>query len=317
MSPLLSGESILLAEPHGKKELLALKRESLQVMWRLPGKALRPLVVVSDEHVVVRNDRWELGVVDLRKGDLVWSKHAYGLPPIWRGIVVSQMGKDLELLDVRSGNSCARVELPAGDGGPDGVCGDITLVSRADGGAIGVDLSSGQVLWQRNLIKDIRAKYGFDYERPVISYRVGTLGDRFIVRRDTVTCACSAATGELLWFSPLCPGDVGPDVRNGRIYGMMPDRFIALDEATGEVVYDVHHPELQGALFPKRGAFFGDFVAYSMESGHLAVFDIRDGRLAAHYKYKEPLTDVVEADGRLLVGAGDGNLLVFDVSGIV
>jgi hypothetical protein len=49
-----------------------------------------------------------------------------------------------------------------------------------------------------------------------------------------------------------------------------------------------------------------------MQSGHLAVFDLQDGRLTGFHKYREPLGGVAEADGRLLATAGDGNLLVFE-----
>ena len=77
------------------------------------------------------------------------------------------------------------------------------------------------------------------------------------------------------------------------------------------MVYDVPDERLRGAYSAKAGTICEGKLAIPNESGHLVVFDVKDGSLVWLYRYKGQLWRTAEADGRLLVATGDGKLLVF------
>lgn len=62
------------------------------------------------------------------------------------------------------------------------------------------------------------------------------------------------------------------------------------------------------------GVVWQSSIAFPHESGHLPIFSLADGSLEALYRAQVPLWQAADADGRLLVGTGDGSLLVFDES---
>jgi outer membrane protein assembly factor BamB len=129
---------------------------------------------------------------------------------------------------------------------------------------------------------------------------------------------CSLRDGKVLWYQPTVLGYSRPNVHDGGLYGQSaaePDHFIAIDEATGQIIYDTHHPELKSAIWPAPGAFHQNRLAIGMESGYLAVFDILDGSLVWLYTQSYGMGETVELDGRLGVSSDDGCLLVFEDEG--
>ena len=130
--------------------------------------------------------------------------------------------------------------------------------------------------------------------------------------RGPVVFGLSVEDGSIRWGFPVAVTYHAPNVHGGRIYVLLMDHFVCLDEATGEIVYDVQHLQLAEAFLPKTGTIYGGKIAFAMESGHLAVFDLVDGRLVWLYKHKLKLGRTAEADGRLLVTSDDGHLLVFE-----
>ncbi len=63
----------------------------------------------------------------------------------------------------------------------------------------------------------------------------------------------------------------------------------------------------------KRGSIISDQVAFVSESGHVAVFDLKDGDLVL-LEHHERLAfwGTAVADGRLLVSGSDGKLWVYE-----
>ena len=168
-----------------------------------------------------------------------------------------------------------------------------------------------RLLWERNLRDEILAAYDVKMPDPLPSFVCGSPG-RFVVACGRSTLGCSLESGRVLWHAPVWVTYYSPNVYEGRVYVAHMDRSIAIDEATGEVLYDVSHPELRGAVLWRPGTVYGETIAYANEQGLVAIFDRRDGSLVEIHKYKAPLWGTAEADGRLLVSTGDGKLLVFE-----
>ena len=93
---------------------------------------------------------------------------------------------------------------------------------------------------------------------------------------------------------------------------MEPERFVVIDETTGETLCERQH-DLSGLYRESPGAVGGDLVAYSSESGHVVVFDRNDGDLVLRQRHEHvAFWGTAVADGRVLVSGSDGNLWVYE-----
>jgi len=141
--------------------------------------------------------------------------------------------------------------------------------------------------------------------------------------RSSVVAGCSLRDGSILWDmavplqSPVVPhGD--------RVYVMLhqgwqsPTRLVCLDATTGERVYDVVQPELDGLDFADYGRVHEDHIAFGTRGGLVGLFRLADGGLAWSYRYtvrhrtNVPVHTPVMADDRLYACADDGHLLIFE-----
>jgi outer membrane protein assembly factor BamB len=161
------------------------------------------------------------------------------------------------------------------------------------------------------MLVEMKEQFGVEHEERAVGFVEGSLPNHLVLTRTGSVFGCSLSDGELLWHAPVDVPYFWPNVHDGRIYVFCPPRFIAIDEASGVVLYDVTHPELERALFPKTGTVYEDKITFATESGHLPVFDLRDGRLVWSHVRKASLGRTAEADGRLLVTTDRGELLVF------
>jgi outer membrane protein assembly factor BamB len=306
-------DGIYAAETFQARQIVKLSRETLELEWRVDAGGAEP--VLSHAHLLLVGSLSKgLAMIDGRSGRFLWQVE----PPHWTGVLwrgsvaVSGLGC-LQLLDLDSGRSRETVPLPTGWRYRGGEVLWNRVFCAVEDERLGLfDLSSRRAVWERDLLAEIRQVHGLDTGDAVIGLRGASSPDRFIATRGGSTFGCSMADGSLLWRAPVALGDCAPLAHRGRLYGPVLDRFIAVDEGTGEIVYDVKHPELAGAFYPKAGTIHAGKMAVAHESGHLGVFDLADGRLVWHYKSRWPLWGTAEADGRLLVTCGDGNLLVFE-----
>lgn len=176
-----------------------------------------------------------------------------------------------------------------------------------------VSLETGKVLWERNLAKLAWEAAG---QAPhfIRNLVPGSLGESWIGRWRESTFACSRGDGRLLWLAKDVECGLRADVKGGRVFGMATGGgwFYVLDERTGALLSKYDGAGLEGAAYPRPAALLGEYAVYGMESGHLAVFDPRNGQLVWATRHKAPVSDVRVIEGLVYVVTGKGELLVYE-----
>lgn len=241
---------------------------------------------------------------------LLWKRADGGF--LWHDLVVVQDQAGIQLVGGRSG-ATQRTIVREHTYDMRSLCGDVLLTVEKDTDEVrAVDLTTGDTLWKKALLTEMAAAGADAIEfLTAANYTPGSAVDRFIATRGSGLCGYDLRRGRLLWGARI-PVTYWPMVHHGRVHVLYGNRFIGISEQTGEILYDRAYPELEGVIHPKAGTAFGGKIAMPAESGHLMVFDAADGRLVSLRKYEAPLWLTAEADGRLLVTARDGNLLVFE-----
>ncbi len=315
--PVVGPDAIYVSDPEG--DTIKVDRKSLDLVWRIKfPRKFEAGFICGDGLVFVRGfNTDEIGVLRADSGDLVWTRGKVGGgADFWRGKLLTTVpqseGGGLKVVDPATGEVIDWIPLP-GRIGTKGRCGDLllfTLFEGQDDLVRALDLRERRYVWERDLLSEMKARGNLEEENPTISFVPGSEG-RFVATAGGATFGCSLGDGKILWHAPVPVPYYWPNVHEGRVYVLLYGRFFAIDETTGEIVYETHHPELKEVLYMKAGTVYGGKLAIPTESGHLPVFDLSNGRLASLDKYDATLWRTAEADGRLLVTTGEGKLLVF------
>jgi outer membrane protein assembly factor BamB len=313
--PVVGADGIYIGDR--KTETVKLRRSDLRELWRIPSEQRTPTRRLCGEAILIMGGDGARGLSTATGGRL-WTEagRLVGLSSQGRPLVAKGQ-RLLAVLDPMTGDVLETVEMPEGQ--PEVVCGDVMVlpsewlpVKGFDLDPVrGFDLPGRRLLWERNLRTEILAAHDVKARDPLLHFVCGGPG-RFVVACGASTLGCSLEDGRVLWHAPVAVTYNWPNVYEGRVYVAYLDRSIAIDEATGEVLYEVLHPELRGAALWRPGTVYGETIAFANESGLVAIFDRRDGNLVETHEYKAPLWGTAEADGRLLVSTGDGKLLVFE-----
>ena len=315
------GDGIYAGEPgfgDPRAQTVKLDRTDFRELWRTPSEGASPERQYGT--VLLMAGVQTVGV-DAETGKRVWARQSRWGPLDWRGRLVLQTTDALEVVDPKAGEVQERIEVPGGMAWGM-LVGDLLLQKKDFGGVVRLfDLTERRLLWERDLYAESEVPedprpIGLRDPKPgcALHFVAGGPG-RFVMVAGAETFGCSLEDGRVLWRASVPVHYNWPNVHEGRVYVLDIGRFVALDEATGEVVYDVRPPELYGAIRGRPGTIYGDQIAFANESGHLFVFNLRNGKLVWWYKHGAPLWATAEADGRLLVSTGDGRLLVFTESG--
>jgi outer membrane protein assembly factor BamB len=310
----LVAEDAIYAANHWDGDLVKLDRKSLREDWRVPGGE-DPIALYGRILLVAGT---ETHAIDTETGRRLWTRPSRFGMLNWNGKPILQHeNRPFEIVEPGTGVTTEILEVPRTS--PISLCGDM-LLFRTDPGNDPVrafSLAERREIWARDLFAEIEGPpdprpMGLRESKstPLLHFVPGG-PRRFVVTCGEETLGCSLEDGSLLWRAPVPVPYDRPNVHEGRVYVLCLDRFIAADEARGEIVYDVKHSELREAYRARPGTVFGGTIAFANESGHLAVFNLWNGSLVWSYKYKAPLWGTAEADGRLLVSTGDGKLLVF------
>lgn len=312
--PVASGDAVFVGEGFDRW-MKCLRRDDLGEVWHVVSKKRwAPYRAWSTDVLLVSSYDGEIGGCDPRTGAVRWSHAAPEEQAFrWRDVLLIKNGP-LRLVDVITGEVRDSIDV----GWPENaiaVCGDRVLSWNVPGAPVeAYDLTERRTVWRRDLVAEIAKRYLDSDERGQMGRTPSTLPGLFIASLGNVAegClyGCSLEDGRIVWRAPV-PASYGMTLYEGRIYQLLLDRFVAVDEATGEVVVDVTYPELEGCRYPQFGAIDGALIAFSTQSGHLAVFGRHDGRLLASYRHRTSLCGATAVDGRLLVTTGDGYLLVF------
>lgn len=304
---LVAGDAIYTADAFGG-DLVKLDRATLRERWRVP-RGEDPIAVFGKALLVAGA---ETSAVDTETGTILWtSETGYGVLD-WKGKpVLKHANRPFRIVEPHTGAAIASLDVPPAS--PEALCGDIILF-RTDPGndpLRAYSLAERREVWAHSLLSDIRAQHDVRDPKPVINCVPGP-GDVFVGSCGDWTFGASLEDGRLLWGVPVVVPYYWPNVHAGRVYVLNFNRLIGIDAARGEIAYEVTHPELREHAYRARpGTIFGETIAFANESGLLAVFNLWNGSLVWSYKHRAPLWGTAEADGRLLVSTGDGNLLVF------
>jgi hypothetical protein len=221
----------------------------------------------------------------------------------------------IEIREPLTGHLVRTISVPGGIHDSGTLCGNILVQPVAEPSEKAINLESGQVEWERDLRMEMGALLSEPSPSRFLAVLCSSHEATFLAMHGGSSFGCSLKDGSIHWHVQVwSPPDSWPTVGGGRLYVLLRDRLVAIDEATGRTVYDVRHPELWDSYREKAGTVYKDRLAIATESGHLAVFNTGDGSLVTSYAGKVPLWRTAEADGRLLVATGDGALLVFDES---
>jgi len=192
------------------------------------------------------------------------------------------------------------------------ICEDVALVQDEHGDPFrAYDLRREKLLWECNLLADMKAKYNARDDVPFPLIKSSGPG-LFVCRRGKGLYGFTLDDGQLRWGLDVVARTI--NTYESRIYvwgatsDVRADRFLCLDAATGALIYEVPVK----ARGPRPGAMSERHIAYAERSGSLVLFRLSDGALVWSYQHKQWLGGPVIAANRLFVGAEDGNLLVFE-----
>ncbi len=310
--PVVGSRAIYCA--YDKGEFTAFDKVTLAVLWKRPSEGFEPGREWSERLLEIGKLGGDVAMLDLKSGTRLWTRPTLsgGAKP-WRGRLLIARLQGYEIVEPHTGSVEREVDVPGGLTDATVLCGDVTVGATYPGGdpARAFSLVEERVLWERQMLVDMEARFGVVHSDRGMSFVPGSVPSSVVLTRTGSVFGCSLHDGSLLWHARVSVPYYWPNVHEGRIYVLCVPRFIAIDEASGEIVYDVKHRELEEVLFAKTGTIHGGKVAFATESGHLPVFDLTNGRLVWLYKYKGSLGRTAEADGRLLVTTGRGELLVF------
>jgi len=258
-----------------------------------------------------------IAMFDVESRRLLWTRKTSYPRQEWRDVLLEGDGGGFALVDPETG----RVEdhLAAPTPGTFNTCiisGDVVIFPDQDCGdpLRAIDISERRVLWERDVLKELRTTHGIDYSSPLVNLTPSSLNDRFIATRGQATVALALEDGRLLWKAEVTVPYRIPLVVDGKIPVLSLERFAVIDEATGHLTADQTHQKLRHMTFAKKGASYGETVAFVSESGHVAILDMNDGNLLWLHQYAAKFHDSAVADGRLLVGSADGSLWSFSAN---
>lgn len=152
------------------------------------------------------------------------------------------------------------------------------FVLDSETNVVALDLSSGRVAWERDLMPD--------YEDSAASLGGGVAygyGRVFAATAFGEVVALDAATGETLWVQTIgAPLRAAPTVADGRLFVIAFDnRLFALDARDGAILWQhagiTESAGLLGAAVP---AVSGELVIASYSSGEVVALRVENGRLA-------------------------------------
>jgi outer membrane protein assembly factor BamB len=304
--------SIYVADAADQGSFAALSREGLEPRWSRPAQGFRPLSAWGLTLVAISNNAGSVGVVDGETGEEIWRRACdFGLRE-WRGAMVAQQVSAFEVLAPDTGRVEDVINVSSTLSRPAPIWRDIALLSDAaqTDRVCGFSLHDRRIMWERTWLSEM-GRFGLS-EAPTLVLSGGSVANRFVATGRGSLFGCSLDDGALLWHQRFSVPYYWPNVHAGRIYVLCPPHFIAVDEATGELIYDVVHRELEPVRLARMGTIYGDRIAFPAETGHVTVFDLRDGSLLWLHQYRASVEGIAEADGRLLASMGDGRLVVFE-----
>jgi len=185
-----------------RDEMVRLDRNTLRVVWRRPADKSRAAYLCGSV-LLTGSMSGRIGARRAESGEWVWQKETRFGTHLWRGRLVVP-GEEFQILEPETGEVEDSFPVQGGVNGPGTLCGDILVSEHGEQGdpVKAVNLNERRLVWQRDLLAEMKSQYGVEQEVPVISLVAGTMRDRFIATRGGSTFACSLEDGA----NPLADG---------------------------------------------------------------------------------------------------------------
>lgn len=310
--PLVTAQGVVIG--NRREVIVLLDRKTLRPIWTIEDEDYRAYGQAIDDETMTVGFVGGAGVRALRDGRLLWTtEDAFSGADVWRKLVVTFNDGRIACRDSRTSTVVKEIEVSRTLTSLIRICGDLYVLRGEGPSFLAVDIEKRKVAWERDLLTEMRQRLPVETTLEGVRLTCGTHEGTYVAFYSGATFGGSVADGSIAWMAPIAAPDAWPTVHQGRVYFMYSDRFIAIDEDTGAIVWDIAHPEVR-AFREKEGTVYKDRIAITNESGHLAVFDLADGRLVTVHDAKVSLWRSAEADGRLFVATSIGDLLVYDES---
>ena len=175
------------------------------------------------------------------------------------------------------------------------------------GGIAAVSLSSGNVLWRKELNdEDERSNVGYGGG---VAYSDGKV---FVTSGFGFVVALDADSGNELWrYSDIVPFRGAPTVAGGRLFSITQDnQLITLDVESGELLWDqVGIAETAGMLGAASPVFDNGTVVIALSSGELVAMLAANGRIVwqdalSSSRRLTPLATLADVDGNPVIDNG-------------
>jgi outer membrane protein assembly factor BamB len=339
-TPYVSADAIFVGD--AEKIVFKLEKKTLREVWRKKTK-LQVRGGYGDVVLLAYYDEMQAWS---GSGDVIWKRKTSQNFTRTRDTLYFLESR-LEVVDVASGRIIDDMDCPQGS--LDLVVGSVVLVTDPlnTDPVRAFDLREQRVLWERNLIREMRERHGIDDHGPVIAFAEGGKG-RCVAAKGGHLFGVSMGSGEFLWKAEVHVPYFGMQLDRGRIYvwttaavaprtrltvdldsGQLSrersepmtgdNRFVIADEETGAVVVDrpltPYGEPFRRFQAPQRGTLCKNHIVFTTRSGLMAVFRLSDGELVWHHEYGEQLFYPVVEDNRLYVASADGSVVVFEAEG--
>jgi outer membrane protein assembly factor BamB len=318
--PTVSGSSVYIGDTEG--EIVRIDPPFDRVVWQVPADGFYPQPGVCKGLLVLISLDGAIRALDASSGRVVWTVEEDEMPWMLVGERLLAFREQIAVGDVLTAKLVDRWNV-------DGASGTLGLIGNSEQTLVlsdaagedpmrGFDVERKAVIWQRDLKADVLSR-AEGSPRPEHFALYGTIAGRAIVQCGRTLFGLSLADGHFLWQHGWWIASRRPVMYDDRLYfwARTPDgravRFVCLDEATGQIVYD-HSLEALGEMFRGQDAGFiaGDHIAFGGAAGLIAVFRLVDGELAWLYQHRSGIDYPMILGDHLVALAGGGKLLVFE-----
>lgn len=324
-----------------EKVVVKLDKRKLKEVWRKNTK----LQVRGGHGEVILLAYYDEAQAWNPDGDMLWKRK---VPSYFvaREDRLYVMESGLEVVDLTTGKACDHFkECP--EGYPALLHDGVLFVRNPEKSdpLRAFHLGERRVKWERNPGEEIKARYGIDGQGLSLA---ASVPGRFVAARAGHLFGMSVTDGEILWMAPVNVPYHWPQAKDGRIYvwttapvtvsqkttfdlssGQVSrersqpaggeNRFVIVDEVTGEIVSDrplgPYGAPFQRFQEPMRGTLCKRHIAFTTQAGLIALFRLSDGELVWHHEYRDELFYPVFEGNRLYTPCADGSLVVFEAEG--
>lgn len=302
------------------KEIVALDRRTLATEWQVKVEKLSALRE-WDEQTLALRALGRAGALDTTTGRVLWTMDTLMGNHCWADmfLLFEQDDQTLVGVNVRTGEK--RLILTAPEQVSWSILGGDMLVCRFQEGTDigstglvrGLDLRTGDVLWERDLLSEVRFEHGVVCTSVYLT--PGSLAGWFVMTAGTSTFGCAVEDGRILWKANVWVEHAWPLVEGGRIPVLTREEFVVLDEASGEVRCRRKHG-IPAILHARPGSLVSEDVFGTVtEEGQVMLFDMHTAELLSWAQHRVSFQGTAAADGRFLVVASDGKLWVYEPLG--